>query len=51
MIDRNVEKVQEPRVLPVAELNGRDFFVDVEKRQFRNFANPVEMPGSYDSIL
>ena len=39
---RKVEKVQ-PRLLPVAKLNGRKFLVDIENRQFRNFTNPDEV--------
>jgi hypothetical protein len=34
---------KEPRLLPVAILNGREFFVDVENRLFRNFTNPDEI--------
>jgi hypothetical protein len=37
------EKAQEPRLLPVAKLNGQEFLVDVENRQFRNFNEPGEV--------
>jgi len=40
---RKVEKGQEPKLLPVAKLNGREFLVDVENRQFRNFNEPGEV--------
>ena len=41
------EKVQEPRLLPVAELDGREFLVDVENRLFRNFTHPDEIIGMH----
>ena len=37
MSEHKVEKGQEPRLLPVTKLNGQEFLVDVENRQFRNF--------------
>jgi len=33
----------EPRLLPVAKLDGHEFLVDIENRQFRNFTNPDEV--------
>ena len=33
----------ESRLLPVAEVDGREFLVDVENRLFRNFTNPDEI--------
>ena len=42
-----VQKVQEPRLLPVAKLNGQEFLVDVENRQFRNFENSNEVIGMH----
>jgi len=41
MSGQEVEK--EPRLLPVARLNGQEFLVDVENRQFRNFKNSDEV--------
>jgi hypothetical protein len=35
--------MQEPRLLPVATLNGQEFLVDIENRQFRNFNNSDEV--------
>ena len=37
----------EPKLLPVAEADGREFLVDVENRQFRNFKNPDEVIGMH----
>ena len=45
MSGRKVEK--EPRLLPVAEVNGREFLVDVENRLFRNFTNSDEVIGMH----
>ena len=45
MSERNVGK--EPKLLPVAELNGREFLVDIENRQFRNFNEPSEVIGMH----
>jgi hypothetical protein len=47
MSGHKVGKGLEPRLLPVAELNGREFLVDVENRQFRNFMNPDEVIGMH----
>ena len=47
MSGRKVQKVQEPRLLPVAKLNGQEFLVDVENRQFRNFKNSDEVIGMH----
>jgi hypothetical protein len=33
----------EPRLLPVVEVDGHEFLVDVENRQFRNHTNPDEI--------
>jgi len=43
MPEDKFQKVQEPRLLPVAKLNGREFLVDIENRQFRNFKNSDEV--------
>jgi hypothetical protein len=40
-------KVQEPRLLPVAEVDGQQFLVDVENRLFRKFTNPDEVIGMH----
>ena len=45
MSGRKVEK--EPRLLPVAEVNGREFLVDVENRLFRDFTNPDVLIGMH----
>ena len=47
MSGRKVEKVQEPRLLPVAKLNGQEFLVDVENRQFKNINEPGEVIGMH----
>ena len=47
MSGRKVEKGLEPRLLPVAELNGHEFLVDIENRQFTNFKNPDEVIGMH----
>ncbi len=47
MSGHKVEKVQEPRLLPVAEVDGREFLVDVENRQFRSFNEPGEVIGMH----
>jgi hypothetical protein len=47
MSGRKVGKGLEPRLLPVAELNGREFLVDVENRLFRNFKEPDEVIGMH----
>ena len=47
MLEHKVQKVQESRLLPVAKLDGREFFVDVENRQFRSFTNPNEVIGMH----
>ena len=36
MAECKVEKEQEPRLLPVLQLHGKEFFVDVEKTEFRD---------------
>jgi hypothetical protein len=41
MSGRQSEK--EPRLLPLAEVGGRKFLVDVENRLFRNFTDPDEV--------
>ena len=38
---------KESRLLPVAEVDGREFLVDVENRQFRNFKNPDKVIGMH----
>jgi hypothetical protein len=38
---------QEPRLLPVAEVDGREFLVDVENRQFRNLKDQAEVIGMH----
>lgn len=43
----NVQMVQEPRLLPVAKLNGQEFLVDIENRQFRKFNEPGEVIGMH----
>jgi hypothetical protein len=47
MLGREAEQELEPRLLPVVELNGQEFLVDVENRQFRNFTNPDEVIGMH----
>jgi hypothetical protein len=47
MSEREVEREQEPRLLPVAKLNGQEFLVDIENRQFRKFMNPDEVIGMH----
>ena len=47
MLGHIVEKEQESKLLPVAKLDGREFFVDVKNRQFRSFANPDEVIGMH----
>ena len=47
---RKVEKVEEPRLLPVAKLNGQEFLVAVENRQFRNFKNSDEVIGMHSQL-
>ena len=47
MSEREVEKRLEPRLLPVAELKGQEFLVDIENRQFRNFKNSDEVIGMH----
>jgi hypothetical protein len=42
--------VQEPRLLPVAKLNGQEFLVDVENRQFRNLKNSDEVIGMHSQL-
>ena len=37
----------EPRLLPVVEVDGHEFLVDVENRQFRNYTNPDEVIGMH----
>jgi len=37
------------RLLPVAKVDGREFLVDVENRQFRNFTNPDEVIGMHST--
>ena len=41
------EKELEPRLLPVAKLNGQEFLVDIENRQFRSFKNSDEVIGMH----
>jgi len=38
-----VERDQEPRLLPVAKVDGREFLVDIENRLFRNFTSRDEV--------
>ena len=38
-----MEKDDERQLLPVARINGHEFLVDVENRQFRNFNEPDEV--------
>jgi hypothetical protein len=47
MTAHKVENGQEPRLLPVAKLDGQEFLVDVENRQFRNFKNSDEVIGMH----
>ena len=47
MSEREVEREHEPRLLPVAKLNGQEFLVDIENRQFRKFMNPDEVIGMH----
>lgn len=47
MSGRKVQKVQEPRLLPVAKMNGQEFLVDLENRQFTNFKNLDEVIGMH----
>ena len=47
MSGRKAEKGQEPKLLAEAELNGRDFLVDVENRQFGNFKGQDEVIGMH----
>ena len=37
----------EPRLLPVAEVDGREFLVDIKNRLFRNFNEPDEVIGMH----
>ena len=37
------KRVQGSQLLPVVEVDGREFLVDVENRLFRNFTNPDEV--------
>ena len=41
------EADSEPRLLPVAQVNGQEFLVDVENRLFRSFTNPDEVIGMH----
>jgi hypothetical protein len=50
MSRHKVQKVQEPRLLPVTKLNGQEFLVDVEKRQFRNVTNSDEVIGMHSPL-
>ena len=34
---------EDAKLLPIAELYGKEFLVDVENRQFRNFKDPAEV--------
>jgi len=36
MAECKVEKEQEPRLLPVLQLHGKEFFVDIERTEFRD---------------
>jgi len=47
MSEDKIEKVQETKLLPVVEVDGREFLVDVENRMFRNFTNPDEVIGMH----
>lgn len=47
MSDHKGEK--EPKLLPVAEVDGREFLVDIENRLFRKFANPDEVIGMHST--
>lgn len=47
MSEHKVEGGKEPRLLPVVELNGHEFLVDVENRQFRDFKNSDEVIGMH----
>jgi len=38
-----MEKDDGRQLLPVARINGQEFLVDVENRQFRNFENSDEV--------
>ena len=37
----------EPRLLPVATVDGQEFLVDVENRLFRDFTSPNEVIGMH----
>jgi len=47
MSGRKVEKALEPRLLPVAEVDGQQFLVDVENRLFRELTNPDVLIGMH----
>ncbi|MFC1636847.1 hypothetical protein ACFL5Z_18640 [Planctomycetota bacterium] len=47
MSKNKVEDGNEPRLLPVVKLNGHEFLVDIENRQFRNFKNSNEIIGMH----
>ena len=32
-----------PRLLPIAEVDGKEYLVDVEQREFREFNNPANV--------
>lgn len=38
---------QETKLLPVVELDGTDYLVDIDKRQFRNFRNTDDVIGMH----
>ena len=43
MSEDEVGSGHEPRLLPVAKLEEKEFLVDVKNRLFRNFTNPDEV--------
>jgi hypothetical protein len=38
---------EETALLPIAKLYGKEYLVDVKKRQFRNFHNPEDVIWMY----
>ena len=47
MSGRKGDNKAEPRLLPVAEVDCREFLVDVENRLFRDFTKPDEVIGMH----
>ena len=38
---------EDAKLLPIAELYDKEFLVDIENRQFRNFKDPDEVIGMH----